>query len=92
MKIRGYAIISALPLFLVACHSDKIPVPEKKVENTEQTDDSKQPEEEPEDKPVNEELLLGLNPTLKIWWSQEEELSTHGKLAMKSDCIRKIRL
>ena len=53
MKIRGYAIISALPLFLVACHSDKIPVPEKKVENTEQTDDSKQPEEEPEDKPVN---------------------------------------
>lgn len=65
MKIRGYAIISALPLFLVACHSDKIPVPEKKVENTEQTDDSKQPEEEPEDKPVNEELLLGLNPTLK---------------------------
>lgn len=65
MKIRGYVIISALPLFLVACHSDKIPVPEKKVENTEQTDDSKQPEEEPEDKPVNEELLLGLNPTLK---------------------------
>lgn len=65
MKIRDYMIISALPLFLAACQTDKIPVPEKNTDNTEQTDDTDQPEDEPEDKPVNEELLLGLDATLK---------------------------
>ena len=58
-------IISVLPLFLAACQTDKIPVPEKNTDNTEQTDDTDQPEDEPEDKPVNEELLLGLDATLK---------------------------
>lgn len=65
MKIRDYMIISVLPLFLAACQTDKIPVPEKNTDNTEQTDDTDQPEDEPEDKPVNEELLLGLDATLK---------------------------
>ena len=65
MKIRDYRIISVLPLFLAACQTDKIPVPEKNTDNTEQTDDTDQPEDEPEDKPVNEELLLGLDATLK---------------------------
>lgn len=65
MKIRDYMIISVLPLFLAACQTGKIPVPEKNTDNTEQTDDTDQPEDEPEDKPVNEELLLGLDATLK---------------------------
>lgn len=65
MKIRDYMIISVLPLFLAACQTDKILVPEKNTDNTEQTDDTDQPEDEPEDKPVNEELLLGLDATLK---------------------------
>lgn len=35
MKIRDYMIISVLPLFLAACQTDKIPVPEKNTDNTE---------------------------------------------------------
>lgn len=61
MRIRNYIFIAFIAAFLSSCHTEDIPVPEKNSDNTEQTEDS---EDEPEDKPVNEELLLGLDATL----------------------------
>lgn len=62
MKIRNYMLIGLLPLCFTACQTDEIPVPPEGNGNTEQT-----PEEpgDSEDEPINEELLLGLNATLK---------------------------
>lgn len=60
MKIRDLIYVGILPLFLAACQTEEIPVPNKgNVDNTEQTPG------EPEEDPVNEELLLGLDASLK---------------------------
>lgn len=65
MKIRNYMLIGLLPLCFTACQTDEIPVPPEGNGNTEQTpEEPEEPEEEP-DKPINEELLLGLDATLK---------------------------
>lgn len=70
MKIRNYMLIGLLPLCFTACQTDEIPVPPEGNGNTEQT-----PEEpgDSEDEPINEELLLGLNATLKNLVNPEVE-------------------
>lgn len=59
MRIR-IIFIAFIAAFLSSCHTEDIPVPEKNSDNTEQTDDPEDdPEQDPEDKPVNE----GVSPT-----------------------------
>lgn len=80
MRIRNYIFIAFIAALLVSCHTEDIPVPEKNSDNTEQTEDS---EDEPEDKPVNEELLLGLDATLNNMVESRRGLSMLGRQAMK---------
>lgn len=59
MKIRDYMLLGLLPLYITACQTEEIPVPPTG------NGDAEQVPEEPEDKPVNEELLLGLDASIK---------------------------
>lgn len=54
-----------LPLCFTACQTDEIPVPPEGNGNTEQTPEEPGESEDDSDKPINEELLLGLDATLK---------------------------
>ena len=65
MKIRNYMLIGLLPLCFTACQTDEIPVPPEGNGNTEQTPEEPGESEDDSDKPINEELLLGLDATLK---------------------------
>lgn len=61
MKIRDYMLIGLLPFCFTACQTEEVPVPNAGNGNVEQTPG----ESEEPDKEVNEELLLGLDATLK---------------------------
>ena len=65
MKIRNYMLIGLLPLCFTACQTDEIPVPPEGNGNTEQTPEEPGESEDDSDKPINEELQLGLDATLK---------------------------
>ena len=65
MNMRNYMLIGLLPFCITACQTDEVTVPPEGNGNTEQTpEEPEEPEEEP-DKPINEELLLGLDATLE---------------------------
>lgn len=65
MNMRNYMLIGLLLFCITACQTDEVTVPPEGNGNTEQTpEEPEEPEEEP-DKPINEELLLGLDATLE---------------------------